>query len=124
MFFAEFKIKYSLIKTFNVKSEAQLITRTENDAQLDCKRNGRRFNLEKHCVLYHNGVRHSCKTVNISISGVQITASDFPPVNLKIGDVCGLSFSHEKISALGEYESKVTRVGLSMVALSFLSLTF
>jgi hypothetical protein len=95
-----------------------------NDTKLDCKRNGRRFNLEKKCTLYHNGVKHHCKTVNISISGVQITSHDFPPDNLQIGDVCGLSFTNDHMSSLGEYESKVTRVGLSMVALTFLSLTF
>ncbi|HIJ97037.1 MAG TPA: PilZ domain-containing protein [Desulfuromonadales bacterium] len=79
--------------------------------------------MEKRCILYHNGVEHHCKTVNLSISGVQIASTDFPPANLKIGDICGLSFTSNHVSTQGEYESKVTRVGLSMVALSFLSLT-
>lgn len=97
---------------------------TENEHSYDVTRNGNRFNLEKRCTLYHNGVKHPCKTVNISISGVQVTANDFPPANLKIGDICGLSFSSDKISSSGEYESKVTRLGMSMVALNFLGLTF
>lgn len=99
-------------------------TQLGNDTKLDCKRNGSRLNLETKCILYHNGVKHSCKTVNISISGVQVTANNFPPADLKIGDICGLSFSDSRMSTIGEYESKVARLGISVVALNFLSLTF
>lgn len=99
-------------------------TQTGNDTKLDCKRNGIRFNLEKKCILYHNGIKYPCITKNISISGVQVSAHDFPPANLNLGDTCGLSFSNDTVSASGEYESKVIRHGLSMVALNFLSLTF
>lgn len=80
--------------------------------------------MEAKCVLYHNGVKHPCKTVNISISGVRVTADNFPPSSLKTGDICGLSFSDGRISTLGEYESKVVRLGQSIVALNFLTLTF
>jgi hypothetical protein len=61
---------------------------------------------------------------NISISGVLVSAHDFPPANLTLGDTCSLSFSNNTISTIGEYESKVTRLGLSMVALNFLGLTY
>jgi len=105
-------------------SEVPLHTQTGNDAKFDCKRNGSRFNLEKKCILYHNGIKYPCNTKNISISGVLVSAHYFPPANLSLGDICGLSFSTDSISAIGEYESKVTRLGLSMVALSFLNLTY
>jgi hypothetical protein len=101
-----------------------LHTQTRNDALLNCRRNGSRFNLEKWCVLHHNGIKYPCKTENISISGVLVSAQEFPPANLNLGDTCGLSFSNDTILAIGEYESKVTRLGLSMVALNFLRLTF
>jgi hypothetical protein len=101
-----------------------LHTQTGNDAMIDCRRNGSRLDLEKRCFLYHNGIKYPCKTKNISISGVLVSAHDFPPANLGLGDTCSLSFSNDTISAIGEYESKVTRLDLSMVALNFLSLTF
>jgi hypothetical protein len=101
-----------------------LHNQTGNDTKLDCSRIGSRINLEKKCILYHNGIKYPCKTINISISGVLLSAHDFPPANLNLGDLCGLSFSNDTISDIGEYESKVTRLGLSMVALNFLGLTF
>jgi hypothetical protein len=115
---------HTTIFIFDTKSEAPLHTQTGNDAMLDCRRNGSRFNLEKRCVLHHNGIKYPCKTKNISISGVLVLAHDFPPANLNLGDTCSLSFSNDNISTIGEYESKVTRLGVSMVAMNFLSLTF
>jgi len=112
------------IKIYDVTSEDPLHTQTGNETKLDCKRNGSRFNLERKCVLYHNGIKYPCKTKNISISGVLVSSHDFPPANINLGDTCGLSFSNDTISAVGEYESKVTRLGSSMVALNFHSLTF
>ena len=109
---------------FHVKSEVPLHTQTGKDAKFDCRRNGSRLNLEKKCTLYHNGVKYPCITKNISISGVLVSAHDFPPAKLELGDTCVLSFSNDTPSAIGEYESKVTRLDLSMVALSFLNLTF
>jgi hypothetical protein len=105
-------------------SEGPLHTQTGNNTEFNCKRNGSRFNIERNCFLYHNGVKYPCRTKNISISGVLISAHDFPPANLNLGDTCGLSFSNEIISTIGEYESKVTRVGQSMVALNYISLAY
>jgi len=105
-------------------SEGPLHTQTGHNTEFNCKRNGSRFNIERNCFLYHNGVKYPCRTKNISISGVLISAHDFPPANLSLGDTCGLSFSNEIISTIGEYESKVTRVGQSMVALNYISLAY
>jgi hypothetical protein len=62
---------------------------------------------------------------NISISGALVTAENFPPSTIQIGDTCGLSLNGN-LSLIhgGGYTSKVTRLDQSNIGVHFLSIAF
>jgi hypothetical protein len=61
---------------------------------------------------------------NISISGALVSAVDFPPESVQLGDTCSLFLSTNPTMCPGEYTSKITRLGPSKLALQFLGITF
>jgi len=97
-----------------------MFSNSEGVPRVGCKRNGVRFDVEHDCTLYHNDIKYPCKTKNISFSGMLISAQDFPPESLKLGDTCSLSLSTDPAKEVGDYSSKVTRIGISNIALCFL----
>ena len=101
-----------------------MYSQTSNDMRVDCKRNGIRFNFEHDCLLHHNGIKYPCRMKNISISGALVSALDFPPETIKLGDTCGLLLCTDLAMSPGEYTSKITRIETSKVALHFLGLDF
>jgi hypothetical protein len=97
---------------------------TKHNKIFDCKRNGIRVDVEHECLLDHNGIKYPCLMKNISISGALVSALDFPPDTLKVGDTCGLLLSTDLSLTPGEYTSRVARLGPSNIGLHFLGLDF
>ena len=89
-----------------------------------CERNGVRVNIEHACLLQHKGIKYPCMMKNISISGSLVSALDFPPVTIQVGDMCSLFLSTNPTVCPGEYTSRITRLGPSIIALHFLGITF
>ena len=87
-------------------------------------RNGVRVNIEHECLLQHNGIKYPCLMKNISISGALVSAPGFPPATALAGDMCSLYLSTNPTLCPGEYTSRITRLGPSIIALHFLGITF
>jgi hypothetical protein len=86
-------------------------------------RNGTRFDYEVGAVLYYNNATYHCMTKNLSISGALVSAQEFPPAALRLGDICRLSLCTEPTEAPGQ-SGIVTRLGPSKVALNFMDFIY
>jgi hypothetical protein len=95
-----------------------------NSTRVDCKRNGLRIDYERECVLKHNGTKYSCLMKNFSISGVLVSEPNFPPAAIRLGDTCSLSLCADPTAKSVEYNSRVTRLDPSNIALYFLNVVF
>ncbi|MDD2850334.1 MAG: PilZ domain-containing protein [Desulfuromonadaceae bacterium] len=96
----------------------------KNSVKVDCKRNGTRFACEHECNLHHNGAVYACQMKNISISGALVSAENFPPEAIQIGDTCALSLSNDVMANPGRYTSKITRLESNKIGVRFLSIAF
>jgi len=97
---------------------------TENGMTVGCRRKGTRVDYGHECLLHHNDTSYPCKMVNVSLSGVLVSAQDFPIADIQLGDTCALLLSTDPASGFGEYTSKITRLGPSIIALYFIRIDF
>lgn len=95
-----------------------------NGMKVGCRRHGTRVDYEHDCLLQHNGINYPCKMVNISLSGALVSAQDFPIADIQLGDTCALLLCADPTTGIGEYTSRVTRLGPSIIAVYFLSIDF
>jgi hypothetical protein len=96
----------------------------ENSRDDDDNRKGSRFDYKQECILHHNGSTYHCKMKNISISGVLLSAQEFPAAPLKLGDTCGVALCTDPAVSSGVYTSKVTRCDMAGIALNFLGFIY
>jgi hypothetical protein len=92
---------------------------TEDSSGICSKRSGVRFDYAHDCTLYHNGTKYPYKTKNMSLSGTLVSAQNFTPAPVKLGDMCGISLCADPEVSHGE-AGKVTRVSHSDISLQFL----
>ena len=97
---------------------------TVNGIKVGCRRNGTRVDYGHECLLHHNGTNYPCKMVNISLSGALVSAHEFPYADAQLGDTCALLLCTDPSLGVGEYTSRITRLGPSIIALYFLSIDF
>lgn len=95
-----------------------------NGVRVGCRRNGTRVDYDHECLLHHNGVNYPCRMVNVSLSGALVCSQDFSFADVQLGDTCALLLCTDPTSSFGEYTSRITRFGPSIIALYFLSIDF
>jgi hypothetical protein len=60
---------------------------------------------------------------NISLSGALVSAENFPPSAVKIGDTCGISLNSDlSLITGGGYTSRITRFDESHIGVHFISI--
>lgn len=97
---------------------------TEAGIVMSCKRNSVRIDIEHDGVLHYNAAKYVCKVKNFSLSGVLISAPGLSISEVEIGALCDISFGKDFHLDTRIFSSRVARLSIADIGLSFTGATF
>jgi hypothetical protein len=92
--------------------------RPDSGQTSDYMRSGTRFEVDHACVIHHGGAKYSCTLKNISLTGVLVSAPGNFIDAVRMGDICGISFSSNPSARSAICSGTVARREQLLIALN------